>query len=76
MRSAARQRGIGKLIGDIEAAANSILRAAVGTNPPHLFTCPRYEMVGGMRRLSASLLASREDGYTLARGSGRIGNCS
>jgi hypothetical protein len=36
---------------------------------------PGYGMVGGMRRLSASLLASRGDGYTFARISGRIGNC-
>jgi hypothetical protein len=38
--------------------------------------CPGYEMVGEMRWLSASLLASREDGYTFSRGSGRITNCS
>jgi hypothetical protein len=36
---------------------------------------PGYGMVGGMRRLSASLLASREDAYTFARVSGRISNC-
>jgi hypothetical protein len=36
---------------------------------------PGYGTVGEMRWLSAPLQASRKDGYTFARVSGRIGNC-